>query len=302
MYDLIGDIHGHADQLETLLQKLGYVKELGVYKHPNKRQVIFVGDFIDRGPQIRETLHLVKDMCDAGTALAIMGNHEYNAICFHTPHTERDGFFRSHDIKEIAQHIRTLEQFENYPSEWDNFLEWFKTLPLFLELDSLRVVHAYWNDEHIQWIRKNYKGITTDFLNKATDATDHSGVYTIIVETLKGKEWTLPIGMAISDKDGTLRKQCRVKWWIPNEKRKTYNDILMHCPDELKDKRIDSADRFPSYLNTKPVFFGHYCLNQKPEIVNECAICLDYCMAKDGVLVACRVEEEVDGITTTLIY
>ncbi len=85
MYDLIGDIHGHAEQLETLLQKLGYKKEQGIYKHPDKRKAIFVGDFIDRGPQIREALHLVKDMCDVGHALAIMGNHEYNAICFHTP-------------------------------------------------------------------------------------------------------------------------------------------------------------------------------------------------------------------------
>jgi hypothetical protein len=33
MYDLIGDIHGHADALRELLQKLGYELHEGVYRH-----------------------------------------------------------------------------------------------------------------------------------------------------------------------------------------------------------------------------------------------------------------------------
>ena len=81
-YDIIGDIHGHADALEKLLQKLGYTLSNGIYRHPEKRNVIFLGDYIDRGPKIRETLHIVKNMCDAGNAVAIMGNHEFNAVCF----------------------------------------------------------------------------------------------------------------------------------------------------------------------------------------------------------------------------
>lgn len=51
--------------------------------------MIFLGDFIDRGPKIRETLQIVRAMVDAGTALAVMGNHEYNAICFHSPESAR---------------------------------------------------------------------------------------------------------------------------------------------------------------------------------------------------------------------
>ena len=78
-YDLIGDIHGHADELIALLKKLGYSLINGVYNHPD-RKIIFLGDYIDRGPQIRKTLQIVKDMVDAGNALAIMGNHEFNAL------------------------------------------------------------------------------------------------------------------------------------------------------------------------------------------------------------------------------
>jgi hypothetical protein len=44
-------------------------------------------------------------MCDTGSALAIMGNHEFNAICFHTKNPENGGFFRTHGLKEIEQHI-----------------------------------------------------------------------------------------------------------------------------------------------------------------------------------------------------
>src|SRR4249919_637287 len=131
-FDIIGDIHGHADALENLLQKLGYVKKFGVYSHPDKRKIVFVGDFIDRGPKIRETLHLVRNMTESGNALAVMGNHEFNAISFHTPHVEKGGFFRDHSLKEITQHLETLNQFKQFDSEWGEFLDWFKTIPLFL--------------------------------------------------------------------------------------------------------------------------------------------------------------------------
>ena len=49
MIDFIGDIHGHADKLEWLLSKMGYDKKNDTYSHP-ERTVIFVGDYIDRGP------------------------------------------------------------------------------------------------------------------------------------------------------------------------------------------------------------------------------------------------------------
>jgi predicted MPP superfamily phosphohydrolase len=145
-FDIIGDIHGHADTLEVLLRKLGYVSKFGIYQHPEQRKVAFVGDFIDRGPKIRETLHIVRNMVDSGNAIAVMGNHEFNAISFHTPHIEKGGFFRDHTYKEIRQHLGTLEQFKYFDHEWADFLEWFKTLPLFFENDVFRLVHACWDN------------------------------------------------------------------------------------------------------------------------------------------------------------
>lgn len=82
MIDIIGDIHGHANKLELLLQKLGYELKDGAFAHAT-RKVVFVGDYIDRGPKIRETLKIVNAMVDIKNAIALMGNHEYNALCYH---------------------------------------------------------------------------------------------------------------------------------------------------------------------------------------------------------------------------
>ena len=83
MFDVIGDVHGHADELEELLQLLGYAKKSGVYRH-STRTAIFLGDWIDRGPQIRQTLEVVRAMVQAKSARAVIGNHELNALAWAT--------------------------------------------------------------------------------------------------------------------------------------------------------------------------------------------------------------------------
>src|ERR1700716_1625633 len=90
MYDLIGDIHGHADEMVQLLEALGYRKRGTTYAHP-ERKVIFLGDFIDRGPKIREVLEIVRPMIEEGKALAVMGNHELNALAYHTEDRDKPG-------------------------------------------------------------------------------------------------------------------------------------------------------------------------------------------------------------------
>jgi hypothetical protein len=72
MYDIIGDIHGHADELIALLNKLGYTKGKRTFQCPG-RKVIFVGDYIDRGPKIPETLKLVRNMLGCCQAIAQSG-------------------------------------------------------------------------------------------------------------------------------------------------------------------------------------------------------------------------------------
>jgi hypothetical protein len=125
-YDLVGDIHGHADALHRLLRELDYAEVEGVFRHP-ERQMIFVGDFIDRGPQQREVLRIARSMCDAGAARAVMGNHEFNAIGWAA--LDKDGaFLRSHSAKNANQHSKFLVQVEESlsalePRTWFEFCE-----------------------------------------------------------------------------------------------------------------------------------------------------------------------------------
>lgn len=85
-FDFIGDVHGCCDELETLLQQLGYLpKRLDddsstwgnmAYAHPDGRKAVFVGDLVDRGPRILDTLRLVRNMMIVGSALCVPGNHD----------------------------------------------------------------------------------------------------------------------------------------------------------------------------------------------------------------------------------
>jgi hypothetical protein len=63
--DVIGDIHGQADKLRRLLDRLGYKQNGGVYGSPD-REAIFVGDLIDRGPKIGEVIEIAAGMLKVG--------------------------------------------------------------------------------------------------------------------------------------------------------------------------------------------------------------------------------------------
>jgi protein phosphatase len=76
-FDIIGDVHGCFDELTQLLALLGYQKNAAqVFQPPEGRKAIFVGDLVDRGPKIPESVRLVKEMVDAGYAFCVPGNHD----------------------------------------------------------------------------------------------------------------------------------------------------------------------------------------------------------------------------------
>lgn len=131
MFDIIGDIHGQAKKLQQLLIKLGYQKSDQGFHHPDFK-VIFVGDFIDRGPYQLETLQIVKEMVDNGNAYAVMGNHEFNAIGWMTENQQKpDTFLRQHNHVHHKQHKVFLSQVGESSPLHQQWLSWFKSLPLF---------------------------------------------------------------------------------------------------------------------------------------------------------------------------
>ena len=291
MYDLIGDIHGYGLKLEALLKKLNYEKINGVYKHPD-RKVFFLGDYIDRGPEIPLTLSIVRSMVESGNALAIMGNHELNALAFET---EVDGkALRPHTSSNQNQYSATLNQFESDRASLDSYLNWFYTLPLFYESEFFRAIHACWDQEII----KDLSNILVDNkLNESLliNAFDPGHNLFHLVETsLKGKEVDLPSGVTFKDKDGKKRNRIRIKWWLDPE-NKTLKDLALPYLDSIPDQVLNLNKKQVGSIyfeDQKPVFFGHYWLKGKPIIQSPNVCCLDYSVAKSGYLTCYRYDDE----------
>lgn len=290
MYDLIGDIHGHYDELVQLLETLGYQKGQGVYGHP-ERKVIFLGDFIDRGPQIRQVLETVRPMIERGNALAVMGNHELNALAFHTESPNgSEKYLRKRNTKNIRQHGQTILQLRD--EELSEAVEWFRTLPMWLDLDGLRAVHACWDEKAITTIAqalKDHKGITPALLESS--CRKGGALFVPVEVVLKGKEGKLPKGDSFQDKDGHVRTEIRTRWYLPpsGHTYRTYalqSDVIA-CDLGLDEAVISAATPYP--IDAKPVFIGHYWLSAKrPEVLANNVACLDYSVAKGGFLCAYR--------------
>ena len=298
-YDVIGDIHGHADALRRLLIKLGYEEVDNVFRH-SSRQIIFVGDFVDRGPEQREVLKIARAMHETGSAKAVLGNHEFNAIAWSMPNGE-GGFLREHSNKNANQHMEFLKQLGEGSREYRDAIDWFRQLPVWLEFPGLRVVHACWHDRSREILRsylddKHSFTITglKESLRRGSEA------YLAADILLKGPEERLPNGMTFFDKGGHKRRDVRLRWWDPNAT--TFRRAAIGVEDRLE--QIPDAplpDDF-RYLDTTPVLFGHYWLPGEPKITQSTAGCLDFSVARNGYLSAYRWSGERELTTRNLVY
>lgn len=291
-YDIIGDIHGHAHELKSLLSDMGYSRHGLGYRHPS-RTALFVGDFVDRGPAIREVLDIVRSMVDANDALAVMGNHEYNAIAFHTAvPNEKNAWFRAHSEKNLKQHEETLKQLST--KQLTEAIEWFRSLPIALEIDGIRVAHAAWQSKDIANINRALSSLgqfTADFLMMAEEADTQ--LHQAIENVLKGPELKLPVGHFILDKASHRRESVRIKWYESGVGR-TYREYHLGS-DEVPDVPINPTDlmKFEYYaMDAVPVFVGHYWLTGTPRLLAPNVACTDYSVAKGGKLVAYRWDGE----------
>ncbi|MBL8819907.1 MAG: metallophosphoesterase [Planctomyces sp.] len=294
MFDLIGDIHGHADELILLLESMGYNQRHGVFRHPDRR-VVFCGDFIDRGPQIAEVIAIVRNMMDAGEAMAVMGNHEYNAIAFHTEHPENRGhYLRSHSTRNVHQHQATLNQLTT--SQLQDALRWFASLPIALDPGAFRVVHACWDFDCIRLIEDRvayYGGLTPHFLVQSSDPDQP--LFEAIERVLKGPELRLPDGLSVRDKEGAERRQIRIRWF-ESPKDHTLSSYALPEASHEQLRTLPVTGRFRPALygaDEVPLFVGHYWMTGTPhEPLTSNIACLDYSVAKNGHLCAYRFDGE----------
>lgn len=306
-YDIIGDIHGQFDKLESLLARLGYRRRQGAWRHP-ERTAIFVGDFVDRGPHGVEVVQTVRAMVDAGSALAVMGNHELNAIAWHTADPRDPGEYLRPRLREPwgaknrHQHKDFLAQVEHDPALHADLAGWFMTLPLWLDLDGLRVVHACWHAPFIDWLSPRLRDgrylthemlvdATTEPADAAEKDTSTPSVFKAVEALLKGLEVPLPAGHNFRDKSDMRRSRVRVRWW--DDTGASLRDLAL-LPDAARLQLPDVPA--PAHVRLgvaagKPTFFGHYAMRGEARLQSDTAVCVDYSGGEDAPLVAYRWEQ-----------
>jgi len=303
--DIIGDVHGSLDKLTDLLRTLGYAGE--VPSHPDGRQAVFVGDLIDRGPGPAQLaiVRLVKAMVEHGSAIAVMGNHEFNALAFATPvHEGSRHYCRSH----VKPHNREkhAEFLSLSDDEREECYQFFYTMPLWAELDGVRVIHACWHQATIDAVTQLLGGNLLRGPDDIRAASNHGDPLFHDVELLlKGPEVRVRdlTGHSFVDKDGTPRDNARFRWW------KKVGEFLIDFV-ELGDpaKHPEDFDSTPMktlpyrnpylYDSTIPVVFGHYWRQRDhddpfwaphlDDSYSDVTACVDFSAGGNGPLVAYR--------------
>ena len=149
----VGDIHGCADALEKLLGKLPVDLE--------KDLLIFLGDYIDRGPSPRRVIEIVKDLRDRHPqrVIALCGNHEW-MFKRYLKGIETEVFLFNGGETTLKDYYRDGRL--NIPEEHLSFLE---SLPLYYETEEYFFVHAgvrpekplaSQEEEDLLWIREGF--------------------------------------------------------------------------------------------------------------------------------------------------
>jgi hypothetical protein len=144
--DIVGDIHGEYEALRDLLQHLGYSAE---GQHPEGRRLVFVGDLCDRGPDSPAVIEHVQRLIETGRASAIIGNHEINLLREEAKDGSGWAFARraDRDTPKYAPFTSaSTEQLRRYQA-------FAAQLPVALEREDLRIVHAAWQDAAIAAVR-----------------------------------------------------------------------------------------------------------------------------------------------------
>lgn len=263
--------------------------------HP-ERIALFVGDFLDRGPENLRACRIVMDMTAAGAARAVLGNHDFNHLCLATPDADQPGtFLRPHTAKNLHQAATTLAEFARDPDGARAALAWLGRLPLWLDLKQIRAVHAAWSGAA--------QAVLAPFLDP-TGALDAEGlrranrpgdpVRRARQVLLTGPEADLPPGQGFTDADGHARSSGRVRWWLAGSDTTTWRDAILAPGDAapLPASPLPQGVLGAPDPDQRPVVFGHYCMRWPLVPLTPRHACVDASVAAGGRLAAYRFSGE----------
>lgn len=269
MLSVVPDIHADADRLRRTISMV----------EPSE-QIVFLGDLIDAGsgvakPADREVLEMAYGLISEGRAIGIMGNHELNAILFHRQ--GHDGPLRAHSDKNRQQHDSFISAFGISTHDAIRWTNWFlEALPLWREINGLRVAHAYWGDEQIRVIsQRRPDGFLTE--SDIAEIGEGKSAFAEAVKLLvSGPELRLPDGCCFTDMYGYKRDEVRIAWWGDSEVR--WKEAALSVPnlEELPDCIVPFNPLTNLRPKRGPVLFGHYKIGGRPRLLSGSTACLDF--------------------------
>lgn len=299
---VIGDIHGHYDTLLALIDKIG----LDLNNLSNDVELVFLGDLIDRGPRSADVVALVKCLCEQGRARCILANHEFNFVNFNTETEKGSGIYRrprnNKNISEIAETWASYRYKGKHNADLlAEHVEWFRTLPVAIELEGLNVIHACWHTPSLAKLEKRGDGyyLNQELWDRAWTKGDE--IFEAVEILCKGLEKTLPDGMEFKDKGDTVRTEARVCWWI--EHPKTWAEYML-APGADLSHLSGTPPSNSEYNVSTPTLFGHYWREGEPRIETPMASCIDYSVAafKPGYLCAYEFRENDTELHTAQMH
>jgi len=251
--DIVGDIHGEIDALRSLMRHLGYAAD---GTHPDRRRLVFVGDLTDRGPDSPSVIDLVKSLVDAGRAQCVLGNHDLNILLGERKHDNHWFFGEDWALDDSPEPTPAVLADDRIRRR---VIDYFRSMPLVLEREGLRVVHACWDDEmveiarnaedvlslHNQYVRLINARLRDSHLDEIDQGLEHQNLNPVKVLT-SGKERRVATAY---EAGGRLRYEERVPWW-------------------------------EEYASNSVCIFGHYARSRGDINLSSRAICVDFAVGK----------------------
>ena len=254
--DIVGDVHGEYDAMMKLMATLGYDKD---GRHPYGRHLVFVGDLVDRGPDSVAVLRKVRELVLSGRALCVLGNHELNLLL---GKEKPDNLWFTNPDKESEHPATVIGEYERA-----KMLEFLESLPLVLERDDLRIVHACWNTEAIYELRKArfddgcLVSLFSGYENAIYDEIEASGLADrcvaekkVYAKAVKDPEWEPKLLPAKAEIDERLTMENPIKVVTSGEERITSEPFWAGG----KWRMVDRVTWWDDYEDDVPVIFGHY--------------------------------------------
>jgi hypothetical protein len=257
--DIVGDVHGELDALEQLLAVLGY---RGRGEHRGGRRLVFIGDLCDRGPDSPGVVRRVRELVEAGTAQCLLGNHEVSLL--RGTRKEANGWFFDRDHDREAGRFEASRPVADAAGR-ESIRSFLGTLPLVLEREDLRLVHACWNDARVAEARAagtaSAVELHRDYAARSESRTRDSGLAAEAEsqlrqfgERLRDRQAQVPMlgAMAARGLDYQLSNPVRVLT--------SGTEQLAREPFFLAGKwrMVERAAWWDDYGSNIPVVFGHY--------------------------------------------